>query len=109
MIRPMLLRIVRMTVRPDAIDTFLEHFDASASRIRARPGCEHLELWRNTRFPNICTTYSQWTGDDALQAYRASDLFQSTWGKVKPLFAAPPEAHSYTVARAADAIDDATA
>jgi len=101
---PMIVRIVRMTFHPEAVDAFLEQFDASSPHIRAMPGCLHLELWRDERFPNICTTHSHWENDQALQAYRKSDLFESTWAKVKPLFAAWPEAHSYSVARSAEAI-----
>lgn len=103
----MLIRIVRMTFHPDELDTFLTYFDASSPKIRAREGCEHLELWRDERHPNICTTYSHWTDDAALQAYRESDLFRATWAKVKPLFAARPVAHSYRVARGADGIAEA--
>jgi quinol monooxygenase YgiN len=105
----MLVRIVQMTFHPDALDTFLDYFDASSPQIRARPGCEHLELLQDTRHPNVCTTYSHWTGDDALQAYRESDLFRATWAKVKPLFAARPRAQSYHVVRSAAAIEEASA
>ncbi len=41
----MLIRLVRMTFRPDALEAFLALFDASAPQIRAFPGCRHLELW----------------------------------------------------------------
>lgn len=104
---PVLIRIVRMTFRPDAVDPFLEYFDRAAPQIRAFDGCEHLELWADTRFPNCCTTCSHWTGDDALEAYRQSDLFRSTWDAVKPLFAARPEAWSYSVLRSAASIEAA--
>ncbi|WP_028567028.1 putative quinol monooxygenase [Salisaeta longa] len=96
----MIVRIVRLTFRPDAVDAFLSHFDAAAPKIRATDGCQHLDLWRATRYPNICTTHSRWASRVALDAYRHSDLFRSTWAQVKPLFAAPPQATSYTVARA---------
>lgn len=104
----MLVRIVRMTVAPDAAETFLDHFDDAAPRIRSFPGCHHLELWRDADAPAVFTTYSHWAGAEALDAYRESDLFRSTWATVKPLFADRPQAHSYTVARPADAINDAT-
>lgn len=96
----MLLRTVRMTFRPDALKAFLEIFDAAAPKIRAVPGCRHLQLWQDERFPNIVTTYSHWTDADALHRYRHSDLFRSTWATTKPLFAAPPVAHSQHVLRA---------
>jgi quinol monooxygenase YgiN len=100
----MLVRLVRMTFRPDALDAFLDHFDRVAPRIRAFDGCKHLELWHDPRFPNVCTTYSQWRDDDALEAYRASDLFRGTWSEVKTLFAAPPVAQSLAPVRASEAI-----
>ncbi len=100
----MLIRLVRMTFRPDTVEAFLETFDDSAPAIRQAPGCHHLELWRDADTPHVCTTYSHWTTADALDRYRQSDLFQSTWEDVKPLFADRPEAHSYTVARPADTI-----
>jgi quinol monooxygenase YgiN len=104
----MLIRIVRMTFAPAAVGDFLAHFETVAPKIRRVDGCEHLELWRDERYPNVCTTYSHWTSEDALNAYRHSDLFAQAWQQTKPLFAAPPTAHSYTVARPAEAIEEST-
>lgn len=103
----MLVRIVRMTFAPDAVDPFLDQFEDAAPRIRSFPGCRHLELWQDADATAVFTTHSHWTSADALNAYRESDLFRSTWATVKPLFADRPQAHSYTVARPADAIEDA--
>lgn len=91
----MLIRIVRMTFDPQHVGTFLDLFADAAPTIRAMPACRHLELWQDARFPNIMTTYSHWTDDDALDAYRNSDFFNVTWKKTKKLFAAPPEAWSH--------------
>lgn len=102
-----LVRLVRLTLRPDARVVFLHHFDASAPKIRAFEGCRRLELWQGQRFPNVCTTFSLWTGEAALERYRRSALFRETWQQVKPLFAAPPVAHSHAVLRAARTIDAA--
>ena len=95
----MLLRLVRMTFRPEALEAFLEIFDASAPQIRAAPGCHHLELWQDARYPNIVTTFSRWHDADALDRYRHSELFKTTWAKTKPLFAAPPRAFSQHIIR----------
>lgn len=103
----MLLRVVRMTFHPSTLDSFLDHFDETAPEIRSVSGCQHLELWRDAKAPAVCTTYSHWEDEAALDRYRESDLFRSTWSTVKPLFAAPPEAHSYVVARAAGPIAEA--
>jgi quinol monooxygenase YgiN len=94
----MLVRTVRMTFRPDRVDDFLALFRASAPRIRAFPGCHRLALLADARYPNVLTTYSLWEDEAALDRYRASALFKTTWAETKPLFAAPPVAHSqYTV------------
>ena len=98
----MLIRLVRMTFHPDALDAFLKIFDASAPQIRAFPGCHHLEIWQEERYPNILTTYSHWTNSDALDRYRHSELFKTTWAKTKPLFAAPPWARSQQVLRSVE-------
>lgn len=103
----MLVRIVRLTIDPEELDTFLEAFDTAAPRIRQFPGCNHLELWQALNPPNVCTTCSHWSDSEALEAYRNSELFRSTWTIVKPLFTAPPEAHSYTVSRTAASIERA--
>lgn len=96
-----------MTFAPDAVEEFLAQFDETAPQIRSFPGCHHLELWRDADAPAVFTTYSHWEPPEALDEYRDSDLFRSTWSTVKPLFADRPRAHSYTVARPADAITDA--
>lgn len=103
----MLVRIVRMTFAPKSVEAFLEQFDASAPQIRSFPGCRHLELWRDADTPTVYTTYSHWDSRASLDRYRNSTLFTSTWASVKPHFSAPPEAHSYSVARSAEAIDEA--
>lgn len=96
----MLVRLVRITLRPDAVDDFLALFDGAAPQIRAFPGCQHLTLWQDVRFPNMFTTHSRWSDADALEHYRQSPLFKATWAETKRLFAAPPEARSLRVLRA---------
>lgn len=90
----MLIRIVRMTFREDALDAFHQIFDRSKEHIRAFPGCRHLELLHDLDHPNVRMTYSHWTGPNALEAYRRSELFQTTWAATKVLFAERPVAFS---------------
>lgn len=91
----MLIRLVRMTFRPDALQRFEALFATAAPQIQAFPGCLHLDLWQDARYANVLTTYSHWSSPEALAAYRQSDFFRGTWAHTKPLFAAPPEAVSY--------------
>lgn len=89
----MLLRIVRMTFVDT--DAFLAIFNASKHKIRAFDGCSHLELWQDVEQKNIFTTYSHWISAEALENYRQSDLFKSTWAATKVLFADKPQAFSH--------------
>lgn len=91
----MLIRVVRMTFRSEEVNTFLKIFREAQLKIQAFPGCTHLELWRDYADPRVFATFSHWESDDALQRYRSSELFRTTWRKTKRLFAEKPEAWSY--------------
>lgn len=82
-----------MTFRDDAADAFVsEVFEQSKEKIRAFKGCRHMELLRQKNKPNVMFTLSIWDNEDALNAYRASELFADTWAKTKALFADRAEA-----------------
>lgn len=93
----MIIRIVKMTFAPEHIVQFQELFEGWKERIRAFPGCRHLELLHDTHDRRVFFTYSHWDDAADLEAYRNSDVFSEVWPTVKPLFAAPTEA--WTVAR----------
>lgn len=86
-----------MTFQPERCAEFEAIFENSKDRIRAFPGCEHLELWRCRQPENVYMTYSHWQDEAALDAYRHSGLFQATWAKTKRLFDDKPEAWSLEV------------
>lgn len=90
----MLVRIVRMTFRPEAVADFLENFETHKNSIRNFPGCSHLELWRDFSEKNIFITYSYWESEEALNKYRDSELFKSVWSFTKSLFSEKPQAFS---------------
>lgn len=90
----MIKRLVKMQFRPEETDNFQALFDRQKARIRAFEGCEYLELLRSEDDPCIFFTLSHWTGPEALERYRRSDLFKTTWAATKQLFADRPEAWS---------------
>lgn len=90
----MLVRIVKMSFREDAIPVFLANFDAQKEKIRNSPGCELLELYRDKDSPTIFFTYSYWRENNDLENYRKSKLFKDIWNKTKVLFNDKPEAWS---------------
>ena len=93
----MIKRIVKLTFHPDKTGEFEQIFAESKQKIRARKGCQHLEMWQDIHFANIYFTYSFWESEGDLNAYRHSELFQKTWAKTKKLFAAKPEAWSVAI------------
>ncbi len=90
----MLVRIVKMTFREDAIDGFKTFFESRKEKIRAFPGCSHLQLWQDGAQANVCFTYSIWETETALSHYRNSSFFRETWQFTKQMFAAKAEAWS---------------
>jgi heme-degrading monooxygenase HmoA len=88
-----------MTFHPEQVDRFLDIFDTSKLAIRQFPGCCGLKLLRNLQKENQLFTYSLWDTEDSLNAYRHSDLFESTWAKTKVLFSEKPLAFSTEVIR----------
>ena len=90
----MIVRIVKMIFKPELVDEFNSVFHDSAEYIRAFPGNKGLQLLQDENEKNIFFTYSIWENDEALQAYRNSELFETTWAKTKILFGGKPEAWS---------------
>lgn len=91
----MLIRIVDMEFLPENRETFLAVFEEAKFKISAFAGCTHVELLEDQQNPNRMLTYSHWESIDALENYRHSALFKSTWAKTKVLFSRKPSAHSF--------------
>lgn len=90
----MIKRIVKMVFRTDATDEFLHIFENNCEKIRATDGCISLELVQGIDDQCIFFTISIWEDQAALDAYRNSDTFRSTWVKTKALFNDAPVAWS---------------
>ncbi len=86
-----------MTFQEDKVSDFLQIFEESKEKIRAMSGCFHLELQQDIHHTNILMTKSHWESENALNAYRDSELFRLTWAKTKALFAEKPMAFSMQV------------
>lgn len=90
----MIIRIVKMTFRPEETTAFQALFETRKHLIRGFAGCLHLELWQDAQSPEIFFTYSHWESEEHLNKYRFSELFKDVWSQTKALFAAKPEAWS---------------
>lgn len=90
----MIVRVVKMTFRPEEVQRFQDLFEGWRHRIIAFPGCRHLQLLHDMDDPRVFFTYSEWDGPADLEAYRRSEVFAGVWPVVKGLFAAPAQAWS---------------
>ena len=90
----MIVRLVKMEFKVQEIDAFLELFDQVKEQIRAFEGCEFLELLQGDKATGIFFTHSYWKDAQALETYRNSMLFKTTWAQTKVHFNAKPEAWS---------------
>lgn len=90
----MIKRLVKLTFRKEALNTFFQLLDNRKNDIRQFPGCLYLEVFQDKQQPNIVFTYSFWTDETALENYRHSTLFKTTWQETKVLFSDRPEAHT---------------
>ena len=83
-----------MTFKRESLEEFKLIFERSKEKIRNFEGCTHVELCNDIEHPNVFFTYSHWESEEALNAYRDSTFFKSTWNKTKALFDTAPEAYS---------------
>jgi len=90
----MITRIVKMTFQPEKVDEFIAVFRDAKPKIENFEGCRGVELLRDVEQPNVFFTLSIWNTHPALERYRESELFNTTWSKAKALFSARPEAWS---------------
>lgn len=79
----MLVRMVKMSFRQDAVETFKAFFDERKEEIRNFEGFDHLELWQDHNHADIFFIYSRWKDEEALSHYRNSDFFRETWLQTK--------------------------
>lgn len=90
----MIVRLVKMTFRPEEIGRFQGLFEGWRHRIMASPGCLRLELLHDATDPRTFFTHSVWASADFLEGYRRSPVFAEVWPVVKAMFAEKAQAWS---------------
>lgn len=90
----MIKRIVKLVIKAEHTEDFIQLFQESKEHIAARKGCHSVELLQDNADGRIFFTYSLWEDEDSLNAYRKSALFGDIWPRTKALFDDRPEAWS---------------
>ncbi len=89
-----IIRIVRLSFKLENTESFIKIFEESQSKILAFEGCLSVEMKRDYHHNHVFYTLSRWQSQEALDRYRNSELFQSTWARTKVLFDDKPQAYS---------------
>jgi quinol monooxygenase YgiN len=89
-----LLRIVRMSFKPELVSDFLLMFQEVKPQIEAMPGCSGVELKQDLHLEHVFYTISHWESEAHLNSYRNSALFAKTWAETKARFNDAPQAFS---------------
>ncbi len=87
-------RIVKMELKEESVAEFLAFFDEVKHHINNFEGCHGMQLLQDVTAPNILFTYSWWDSEEALNAYRYSELFAKVWPATKKHFKNPAQAWS---------------
>jgi len=90
----MLVRIVKMKFKKEAVENFQELFQNSKKKIRGFEGCHRLELYQDQKDCSQFFTYSYWASEKHLNNYRNSALFAEVWKATKVGFSMKAEAWS---------------
>lgn len=79
----MLVRIVKMKFKTEAIEAFQDLFQKNKLKIREFEGCQRLELYQDQNDKTIFFTYSYWESESHLNSYRHSAFFAEVWKATK--------------------------
>ena len=90
----MLVRVVKMQFNTNFVEEFKMMFNTVSDKIANFEGCTGVKLLEHATEKSIFFTISNWKSAQHLENYRNSDLFKSTWAKVKPHFSIKAEAWS---------------
>lgn len=90
----MITRIVKVTLKPEKLNDFMNIFKEVKDVIANFDGCHHVELLQDLHNPNVFFTYSIWEDEHYLDRYRFSEFFKNTWDRSKRLFDKKAEAWS---------------
>ena len=93
----MIVRIVKLSFEENKVKDFLILFQEIKTTIRTFDGCLKMKLLNDLHRPNVFFTYSEWESEAALNKYRFSEFFKSTWIKTKILFSDKAEAWSSNI------------
>ena len=93
----MIIQLVRVSIRPERRDRWLEVIQRNAALTRAEKGCEGYQFAEDLETPNNFVIVELWADLEAVKSHFRAQ-FESLMTALGDVFAAPPQAFIHEIA-----------
>jgi quinol monooxygenase YgiN len=104
----MVVQVVRVSIKPEQRDRWLELVRINAAQTRAEEGCESYHVTEDVDTPNRFVLVEEWTNIDAQYEHFRNPEFGKLMGSLEEVLAGPPEVSIHEVA-STQTLDEALA
>lgn len=87
----MVIQLVRVSIRPDQREKWLELIRQNAAQTRAEEGCERYEVSEDIETPNTFAIVERWVDLEAQYRHFRDPQFGELMGALSDVLAGPPE------------------
>ena len=94
----MVIQLVRVSIRPERRDRWLELVRANLAQVRAVDGCESYQISEDIETPNSFVLVEQWASLDARYSQFRTPEFGELMAALGDVIAGPPEGSIHEVA-----------
>ena len=104
----MVVQVVRVSIKPEQRDHWLELIRMNAAQTRAEEGCESYRVCEDIETPNAFVLVEEWTSMGAQYEHFRNPEFGKLIGSLHEVLAGPPDVSIHDVA-STQTLDDALA
>ena len=104
----MVIQVVRVPIKPEQRDRWLEIIRTNAAQTRAEAGCESYRVCEDVETPNTFVLVEEWTSLEAQYDHFRDPEFGKLMGSLEDVLAGPPEVSIHDVA-STQTLDEALA
>ena len=94
----MVIQLVRVTIKSEQRERWLELIRQNATQTRAEEGCESYQISEDLETPNKFVIVERWTDMEAQYDHFRNPEFGKLMGALGDVIAAPPEVSIHEVA-----------
>lgn len=94
----MVVQVVRVSIKPEQRDRWLELIRLNATQTRAEEGCESYVVCEDIEMQNAFVLVEEWTSMDAQYEHFRNPEFRELMGSLQDVLAGPPEVSIHEVA-----------